>query len=75
MKLQSRIERLEALAQRVYLANLTDDELWDHIATLPLKSSEWYGAVIGLVLRHPSTLPIVRDDPEYFSACPLPNRG
>ena len=63
--LENRVARLESAWANVSLQALSDAELSAHIATLPFKSSEQYGAIIALVLRHPSAFPVVKDDPAY----------
>lgn len=63
--LENRVARLESAWATVSLQALSDAELSAHIATLPFKSSEQYGAIISLVLRHPSTIPVVKDDPAH----------
>jgi len=61
--LENRVARLESAWANVSLQALSDAELRAHIATLPFKSSEQYGAIIALVLRHRSAFPVVRDVP------------
>lgn len=61
--LENRVARLESAQANVSLQALSDAELRAHIATLPFKSSEHYGAIISLVLRHPSAFPVVREVP------------
>lgn len=63
--LEHRVAKLEADLLKVRFDELTDDELRAHAATLPFKSPKQYEAIIALILRHPSTLPIVYDDPAY----------
>lgn len=65
LNLESRVSKLEAVLSKVTLSELTDDQLRAHIDTLPSGSRAMYEAVIALVLRHPSTLPIIHDDPAY----------
>ena len=65
LNLESRVAKLEAVLSKVTLSELTDDQLRAHIETLPSRSPAMYEAVIALVLRHPSTLPIIHDDPAY----------
>lgn len=66
--LETRLARLEATACKVNFDDLTDEELSSHIAGLPFKSAEGYKAIISLVLRHPSTIPIVSIDPDHAGA-------
>lgn len=63
--LNHRVAKLEAELLKVRFEELTDDELRAHAYSLPFKSSRQYGALISLILRHGSALPIVYDDPDY----------
>lgn len=63
--LEHRVAKLEAELLKVRFEELTDDQLRAHAATLPEGSPAMYEAVIALILRHPSTLPIIHDDPAY----------
>ena len=63
--LEHRVAKLEADLLKVRFDELSDDELRAHAATLPFKSHKQYEAIIALILRHPSTLPIVYDDPAH----------
>ena len=63
-RLESRIATLEVEAAYVDLDAMTDDELRAHAGKFPMGSEEMYAAVITLVLRRPSTFPVVFDDPE-----------
>jgi hypothetical protein len=62
-RLEQRVAKLEQATQ-VDLNSLTDDELRAYAAKFPMHSSERLTANIVLVNRHPSTLPIVYNDPE-----------
>lgn len=63
--LENRVAKLEAEMLKVNLSELSDEELRAHIATLPFKSSEGYGAIITLILRHGSALPVIYNDPVH----------
>ena len=67
-RLENRVAKLEAQVLNVNLSELSDEELKTHIGTLPFKSPEGYRATIALVMRHPSTLPVIYDDPDWISA-------
>ncbi len=64
--LEVRLKRLETAANTVHLAKLSDGELDAHILTLMAGSPVWYDAIIHRVLRHPSALPVVHDDPDHL---------
>lgn len=64
-KLESRIATLELTAAHVDLDAMTDDELRAHAATFPMFSRGMYAALITLVGRHPTYLPVVEIDPEW----------
>jgi hypothetical protein len=68
MNLESRLAKLEAVVGRVDLAELTVAELSSHIATLPFQSTAGYAAIIALVSRHPSTMPIAKCVPHGTGA-------
>lgn len=61
--IKKRIECLESVQTKADLAAMTDEQPDAHIRTLEFKSPESYSAIVTKVLRHPSTLPIVRDVP------------
>jgi hypothetical protein len=63
--LEHRVAKLEADLLKVRFEELSDDELRAYAATFPFKSPKQYEAIIALVLRHPSTLPIIYDDPDW----------
>lgn len=44
---------------------MTDDEMKAYIATLEGGSSRWWDAILSSVLRHPSALQVVKDDPDH----------
>lgn len=60
--LAKRISAIEQL--RPNIDSLTEDELQAYAGTLQPGSSEQVGAVVALVCRRGSTLPIIRMDPE-----------
>ena len=66
--LEHRVAKLEAQVLNVNLSVLSDEALRAHIQTLPFKSPEGYRATVALVMRHPSTLPVIYDDPDWISA-------
>ena len=59
-RIESRMEKLEAVLKVDDLVNMTDEQLSMHISTLPFKSPAMYAGVIALVLRHPSALPVAQ---------------
>ena len=63
--LEHRVAKLEAELLKVRFEELSDDELRAHAYSLPFKSPKQYEAIIALILRHGSTLPIIHDDPAY----------
>ena len=58
---RSRIGMLERGRAQVNLKAMSDAELSAYIKTTASGSREFYAAVINQVLRHPSTMPVVRD--------------
>ncbi|HOE40609.1 MAG TPA: hypothetical protein PLB25_03085 [Rhodoferax sp.] len=64
--LEHRVAKLEADLLKVRFDELSDDELRDYAYSLPFQSPRQYKALIALILRHPSTIPIVHDDPAYL---------
>lgn len=60
MNLEQRIAKMEAVAGRVNLAEMSDAELSAHISTLPYRSVDMWAAIIALVHRKPSQFPIVK---------------
>ena len=62
--LESRIARMEQAVAHVDLHKMTDEELLAHAGTFPMFSRGMYAAVLTLVGRYPSALPIVKDDPD-----------
>lgn len=67
VRLEQRVVKIEQAAAHVDFKAMTDDELRTYVEKLPSLSSERVAAVIALVNRHPSTLPVVYDDPERKS--------
>lgn len=63
MNLEQRIAKMEAVAGQVNLAEMSDAELKAHISTLPYRSVDMWAAIIALVHRKPSTLPIAKCGP------------
>ena len=63
--LEHRVAKLEAELLKVSFEELSDDELRAHACSLPFQSPRQYKALIALILRHPSTLPIIHDDPAH----------
>jgi len=66
-RLEQRVVKIEQAAAHVDLKAMTDDELHKYAEKFPMLSSERVAAIIALVNRHPSTLPVVYDDPERKS--------
>lgn len=63
--MNTRAKRIAAIEkQRPDLASMTDDELRSYANTLKPDSHEQVAAVLALVGRRGSTLPIVKNDPE-----------
>lgn len=63
--LENRVAKLEAELLQVRFDDLTDDELRVHAYSFPFKSPKQYEAIIALILRHGSALPVIHDDPAY----------
>ena len=63
--LDQRVAFLEGARAHAELKAMTDDELDSYIRTLDPVSPQSFGAVLAKVLRHPSSLPLVKDDPDY----------
>ena len=66
-RLEQRLAKMELAAAHVDFKAMTDDELRIYAEKLPELSSERFAAIVALVNRHPSTLPVVYDDPERKS--------
>ena len=62
-RLEKRISQLEGARAIVNLKKMTDEELLAYAGTFPMGSEEMFAAVLALVLRHPSPLPVVHDAP------------
>ncbi|OGB29659.1 MAG: hypothetical protein A3I16_05535 [Burkholderiales bacterium RIFCSPLOWO2_02_FULL_66_35] len=63
--LEPRIAKMEQTAAHVHLDDMTDAQLLDHAGTFPMFSRGMYAAVLTVVGRHPSAVPIVKDDPDH----------
>lgn len=64
--MNTRAKRVAAIEQqRPDLASMKDDELRCYADTLKPGSREQIAAVLALVSRRGSTLPIVKNDPEW----------
>lgn len=63
--LESRLAKLEAELLKGRFDDLSDDELRDYSYSLPFKSPKQYGAIITLILRPGSALPVVHADPAH----------
>lgn len=63
--LDTRVAFLEGARANSNLKAMTDEELDAYIRTLNPGSPQAFGAVLAKVLRHPSSLPLVKDDPDY----------
>jgi len=66
--LEHRVAKLEAKAYTANIAKLSDSELDAYILTLEDGAPQWWDAILARVARHPSTLPIVHDDPAHKNA-------
>ena len=62
--LKKRLVQLEVAQEKIALKQMTDDELMAYAGTLENGSFRWWEAIITKVLRRPSALQIVHDDPE-----------
>lgn len=65
LNLESRISRLEAGQAKADLERMNDEELDAYILTLEEGSPDWYETLIARVMRHPSALQVVHDDPAH----------
>ena len=63
-RLEHRVTKMEQAVTSVHLNRMTDAELLAHAGTFPMFSKGMYAAVLTVVGRHPSPLPIVKVDPE-----------
>lgn len=63
--LEHRVAALEVTRSTENLKSMTDEELGAHIRSLETGSQQFFSAVIAKILRHPSDLPIVNDDPDW----------
>ncbi len=63
-KLENRVAQLERAQGDADLNGMTDTQLHAHISILERGTPRWWKAVLASVLRHPSALPIVVNDPE-----------
>lgn len=66
--LETRVAHLEGAQANANLETMTDDELKAYIATLESGSSRWWDAILTNIMRHPSALQIVKDDPAHAVA-------
>ena len=62
---KKRLSLLEGARAIANLKTMTDDELSAYASTCESGSKEMYGAMVALVNRHPSTIPVIVDDPDY----------
>jgi hypothetical protein len=65
--LEHRVTKLERTVAQVDLKSMTDAELREHAGKFPMFSTEMYEAILTLVDRRSSALPIVYSDPERNS--------
>lgn len=63
--LERRVSLLEGARNVTNLKTMTDDELMAYARTCEIGSQEMYAAVLTVVFRHPSGIPIVYDDPDH----------
>ena len=63
--LEKRVAQLEVTQGNTDLKAMTDDELNAYILTLEDGTPRWWDAVLARVMRHPSAMPVVKDDPDY----------
>ncbi|MFC7434320.1 hypothetical protein ACFQNJ_07330 [Hydrogenophaga bisanensis] len=63
--LESRVTKMEQAVTCFHLNRMTDAELLAHAGTFPMFTKGMYTAVLTLVGRRPSALPVVKDDPEH----------
>ena len=66
--LDLRLKKLETAANTVHFAKQSDADLDAHILTLMAGSPGWYDAIIHRVLRYPSAMPVIYDDPDHLIA-------
>lgn len=62
---KKRVTVLERMRTKADIQAMSDAELDVHISTLEFGTTECYSACITRVMRHPSTFPVARDDPEH----------
>lgn len=62
--LEKRVSMLEGARAMVNLKTMTDAELNAYAGTCEYGSKEMYVALVTLVNRHPSTIPVIKDDPD-----------
>lgn len=60
--LEKRVALLEGVRAVANLKTMTDDELSAYAGTCEMGSKEMYVALVTLVNRHPSIIPVVNDD-------------
>ena len=63
--LKKRLSLLEGTRAIANLKTMTDDELSAYASTCESGSKKRYAAMVALVNRHPSTIPVIVDDPDY----------
>ena len=63
--LENRILQLERARGNADLNAMTDAQLSAYIRTLENGAPRWWNAVLASVMRHPSALPIVVNDPDH----------
>ena len=63
--LETRIAKMEQATAQNDLKKMTDSELMAYAGSFPMFSKGMYAALIALVGLRPSTLPVVKDDPEH----------
>ena len=66
-RLEHRVTKMEQAVTSAHLNRMTDAELLAHAGTFPMFTKGMYAAILTLVGRRPSSLPIVYDDPERKS--------
>ncbi len=64
-KLENRVAQLERAQGDEDLSGMTDAQLSARIRTLENGTPRWWKAVLASVLRYPSALPIVVNDPDH----------
>lgn len=63
--LESRVTKMEQAVTSVHLNRMTDAELLAYAGTFPMFTKGMYTAVLTLIGRRPSALPVVKEAPDH----------